>query len=59
MDKMDELEGSTVQCITEHPGFATVRLDALVLQTAYTSIVSIMETVELIQSQFMSKAILP
>ena len=35
MDKIDELEESTIQCITEHPGFATVCLDVWVLQTAY------------------------
>ena len=37
MDKVDELDESSVsvECITEHPGFATVCLDVWVLQTAY------------------------
>ena len=36
MDKMNELDESTyVECIIEHPGFATVCLDVWVLQTAY------------------------
>ena len=33
--KMDELEDSTVVCITEHPGFNPVCLNVWVLQTAY------------------------
>ena len=33
--KMEELKGSSVQCIAEHPGFATPCLDVWVLQTAY------------------------
>ena len=32
--KMEELKGSSVQCIAEHPGFATPCLDVWVLQTA-------------------------
>ena len=33
--KIDELGDTSVACITQHPGFATVCLDVWVLQTAY------------------------
>ncbi len=35
VDKVNELNDSSVGCITEHPGFNSVCLDVWVLQTAY------------------------
>ena len=35
IERISQLNGVVIQCITEHPGFATVCLDVYVLQTAY------------------------
>ena len=56
--KMEELKGSSVQCIAEHPGFATPCLDFGSYRPLTTSIVSVMESVEYIRhGHFRSKAI--
>ena len=35
MSKINALDDSSIQCITEHPGFSSVCLNIWVLQTAY------------------------